>query len=270
MKRLGWFLAATMLTMAAYGQTGEPATTDLTTLPTSELMTLAEQNLPQAQLELAQRCALGIDTEQDDVQAYKWTILAERGGADVTVLRALLKGRMTTEQIEKAQALADIFTGSLPKSFTYQSDTEHFKAQFPAEPKRVVMQDNNRLYAVHYQALSADGLVQYNVSVQTLKDRKLASQKAKQQFFNDYLTTRSLFAWKNQLQKKMLQWQGLPAAQFKHKTFSAAGEMTHEGLVALTDQQAYIITCVYPTNATLPIPVQDYFASFELTAAAGN
>jgi len=246
-------------------QDSDSVIADLTKLTTSELLTLAEQNDAVAQYYLSQRYAIGEGVEQDDVQAYKWALLAERNGVAIFGSRQTLEQRMTPEQIQTAQALADMFvqTNAQPvKKFV--SDAEGFSVLFPSAPKRTVLQDNARLYAVHYQAQSEDGSVQYNVSVQSFKEGKIQEGKAQTKFLNEYLAGRSMFAWKNQIQKKMTKFNGCTAAMFKHKTFSGPTEMTHEGVTFLADGDAITLSCVYPSANPPALTFQDYIDSFEL------
>lgn len=246
-------------------QDGDSVILDLTKLPSSELLGLAEKNDAVAQYYLSRRYAIGEGVEQDDIQAYKWATLAERNGVAIFGSRETLQQRMTQEQIQTAQAMADMFVQINAQPVKkYVSDAEGFSVLFPSAPKRTVLQDNARLLAVHYQAQSNDGLVQYNVSVQSFKAGKINEGKAQTKFLNEYLAGRSMFAWKNQIQKKMTKFNGCNAALFKHKTFSGPTEMMHEGVTFLADGDAITLTCVYPSAAPPALTFQDYIDSFEL------
>ncbi len=246
-------------------QEGDSAIADLTKVPTAELLTLAEKNDSVAQYHLSQRYANGEGIERDDVQAYKWSLLAERNGVAIFGNRETLEQRMTQEQIQAAEAMADMFAqlNALPQK-KFVADAEGFSVLFPAAPKRTVLQDNARLFAVHYQATSEDGATQYNVSFQTFKQGKINEGKAQTKFLNEYLAGRAMFAWKNQIQKKMVKFNGCAGAMFKHKTFSGPTEMTHEGVTFLADGGAVTLTCVYPSANPPALTFQDYIDSFEL------
>jgi len=75
----------------------------------------AEQGYPKAQNNLGALYGNGQGTTKDFVQAYKWLLLAERGG-DRDSQKALdwLKSQMTSGQIAEAQGLADAWNVAHP------------------------------------------------------------------------------------------------------------------------------------------------------------
>ncbi|MCZ6448229.1 MAG: tetratricopeptide repeat protein, partial [Alphaproteobacteria bacterium] len=70
----------------------------------------AEQGYAKAQNKLAVIYFKGRGVEADGVEALKWAILAARQGhREAKENRALLKKRLSAEQISKAEQLADLF-----------------------------------------------------------------------------------------------------------------------------------------------------------------
>jgi TPR repeat protein len=67
----------------------------------------AEQGLPAAQYNLAvmYHNAEGVD-KQDDVTAYAWLLLAQRGGVDISEAKPVITDGMTPEQMQAAERLS--------------------------------------------------------------------------------------------------------------------------------------------------------------------
>jgi TPR repeat protein len=80
----------------------------------------AEQGLPAAQYNLAvmYHNAEGVQT-QDDVTAYAWLLLAQRGGLDIADAKPVVTDGMTPEQMESAEKLSRTLYVS-PDGYTRQ------------------------------------------------------------------------------------------------------------------------------------------------------
>jgi len=132
----------------------------------------AEQGQSAAQLLLSDLLVRSQGNQADLVETYKWSFLAEHSGQDVSESQCRMTERMTSEQIAEAQQRAgDLFLRFAETSvesgpILYVSKIDEFSIRFPSPPRRTVVQDNARLSAVHYQSLSADNRIQYNVSLQ--------------------------------------------------------------------------------------------------------
>lgn len=211
--------------------------------------------------------------EADLVEAYMWSVLAEQGGQNVTEIRKRLAERMTAEQIAQAQKQAE--AGGCPLSAgtvetspaKYVSLEDGFAVLFPSLPSRTVVQNNDRLVAVHYQSFSGDGQVQYNLCFQRFKKEKILEQKAQDEFLEDYLVTRAFLSWKNKMFKKSMLFQDLPAVRFKHTTFAEGKYTIHEGIIFFRQGDFVSLTCVYPSRL-IPSPgFQEYLDSFEFAGS---
>ena len=63
----------------------------------------AEQDLAEAQLNLGVMYVLGQGVIEDNIEAYKWFLLAGMNGHDVFKAKEMLKEEMTVEQIEEGR-----------------------------------------------------------------------------------------------------------------------------------------------------------------------
>jgi hypothetical protein len=66
----------------------------------------AGQGLAAAQYNLAVIYHNAEGVQQDDVRAYAWLLLAERGGVDVSEAKPIVTDGMTPEQMHSAEALS--------------------------------------------------------------------------------------------------------------------------------------------------------------------
>jgi hypothetical protein len=255
---------------------------ELSKASAAELLPPAEQGDAVAQYYLSQRYARGEGVEKDLVQAYMWALLAEDGGVSIFGSTAQLKTQMTDPQIADAQQQ---FKAFLAKTETRQSEPaepdenqtapiesgplrftaeiEPFAVDFPSMPKRVIVQDQPQIDAVYYLSRSADGKTQYSLSFQTFKNQPPQDNLAQVEFFHDYLSARAVVSVNRKVYRKFIRFRGHTAVRFKHTTLSEQTEMTHEGIVFLTDSAAISLTCVYPSQIT-PSPIfKEYTDSFK-------
>ncbi len=260
----------------------------------------AGQGNADVQLILAEMLA-GSPKELENLQeSYKWTLLAEANGRDVAGLKILLASRLTAAQIADAQKQAQAFKAEYPLSAKKTIDqtippghrvepqripaqpqiivpdpnqpssepgvsgVDDFALQFPSTPKRTVVQNTERLTAIHYQSLSADGQIQYNASFQNFKTRTFDTAEAQKTFLEEYLVGRAMVAWKNRIQKKFIAFRGQTAAVFKHTTFSGGTETIHEGIIFIAKGNFISITCVYPVTATPKPAFDEFMNSFQI------
>jgi TPR repeat protein len=255
----------------------------------------AQQGNADVQILLAMVYADGEGGRDDHVEAYKWFLLAESNGKDINEHRIWLSRYMTPEQFAKASELATAYALQFPGAakdpikqtvlplqeakperiplFTevdadpnqpVSQDEAVGKAdvrlKFPSAAKRTVTQDTPRLKSVHYQALLADGRIQYNASFQNLKTRTFNSDEEKKAFLDEYLAGRAMVAWENKLRKKDINFQGQMAVMFKHATFDGQIETVHEGIVFMINNNFVCLSCVYPSTET-PSPTLIEFAN---------
>lgn len=276
----------------ADSQQAAAQTTDLSKASTAELQPLAEQGDAVAQYYLSQRYARGEGVEKDLVEACVWAMLAEDGGVAIFGCTARLKAQMTDPQIAESQAKFKAFIAKtealetkpaepnapsepnepntmdrLPveaKPLRFKSESERFAVDFPSMPRRVVVQDQPQFDAVYYLSQGADGKTQYNLSIQTFKIQPPRDYMAQMEFFNNYLSARAMMSANNKLYRKFIRFRGCSAIRFKHITISGETEMTHEGILFLTDNAAILLTCVYPAQMSPSPTFKEYTDSFEL------
>lgn len=221
----------------------------------------AEQGNANVQVILAAMLANAGGTDQL-IEAYKWTLLAEAGGKDVADQQAALRDRLTAEQVAEAEKRAAAFGKPLDPNGPVRviAKAEGFEMVFPSPPEKTVVQDNDRLLAIHYRAMPNNSPVQYNASFQYFKKQKILGDAAQAAFIEDYLVGRAMFAWKNRIQKKELTFRGCHATLYKHTTHTGGTETVHEGLVFLMNGDCICLSCVYPASTT-PNPTFDEFIS---------
>ncbi len=234
----------------------------------------AEQGNAGVQMILAMMYADGQGTVEDLVESFKWTLLAEANGRDVAGHKQQLAAGMSDEQIARARRMATAFAEQHPASVKtagdlhgpvkYISETEGFSMIFPTPPERTVVQDNERLLAIHYQSLTHQGDVQYNASFQYFKQKKMTDPDRQANFLEDYLVGRAMFAWQNRIQKKEITFHGFPAATFKHFTFTGGSKTVHEGLIFLMNGNCVSLSCVYPAAVSPSPSFDDFINAFEL------
>jgi hypothetical protein len=146
----------------------------------------------------------------------------------------------------------------------FVAEFEPISVLFPSTPKRIIVQDQPQVDAVHYLSRSADGKAQYTLSYQTFKNQPPQNILAEVEFFNDYLNTRAMVSVNRKLYRKFIRFRGFTAVRFKHNTVSEEVESTHEGIVFLTENAAISLTCVYPAQTSPSLTFKDYTDSFEL------
>ena len=210
---------------------------------------------------------------EDYIEAYKWTLLAEANSKDVADHKAWLTEHMTTEQITESQKRANAFVAQFPTSVKasaspngpvrYISEEEGFSLAFPSPPERTIVQDNERLLAIHYQSIPNNGPVQYNASFQYFKNATLLDEASQKVFLEDYIVGRAMFAWQNKIQKKEIAFLGLNATHFKHIAFSGGTETVHEGIVFILNGDFVALTCVYPADIAPNPSFSDFVNAFE-------
>lgn len=207
------------------------------------------------------------------IEAYKWTLLAEANDKDMAEHKAWLTDQMTAEQIVESQKRANAFITQFPASVNmpndpngpvkYISERDGFSLIFPAPPKRTIVQDNERLLAIHYQSIPNDGPVQYNASFQYFKNDKYLDEPSRKTFLDDYIVGRAMFAWQNKIRKKERTFLGFNAVHFRHIVFSAGTETIHEGLAFFANGDFVSLTCVYPVAITPNPGFNDFVNAFE-------
>lgn len=216
----------------------------------------------------------GQEVTENLVEAYKWILLGERNGKEAADNKAWLKEHLTAKQITEAQKQAAAVSIQSSNSVTpyiapaglanYISRGEGVIALFPSLPKQTVIQNNERLFVVHYQALSDDGLSQYNASFHRFKKQNLLDKAAQTAFLEDYLVGRAMFAWKNKIQTKEMKFRGLNAAMFRHTVFFGDTGMVHEGLIFFIANGDFVsLTCVHPANGTPSPTFNEYINSVD-------
>ncbi len=225
----------------------------------------AQQENGGAQLILGMMLAEANDTPEYLTEALRWTLQAEINGEDVANFKTSLQLRMTPEQIAEAEKRAIVVKPSEESNgpVRYISELEGFSLLFPSPPQRTIVQDNERLLAIHYQSIPNDSPVQYNASFQYFKKAKLLDEPSRKGFLEDYLVGRAMFAWKNRIQKKELTFRGFNAAHFKHTVFSAGTETIHEGLIFIANGNFVSLSCVYPADISPNPSFQNFVNSFE-------
>jgi hypothetical protein len=224
----------------------------------------AEQGNATVQVMLATLLA-NAGSRQQLIEAYQWLLLAEAGGKDVADHKALLEPRLSDKQIAEAQRRAEN-VGRPPDPdgpVQYIAEEEGYALAFPAPPERTVVQDNDRLLAIHYRSMPAGGPVQYNASFQYFKTQKILGDAAQAAFIADYLLGRAMFAWQNRIQKKEMRFRGFNAAAYKHTTFAGSTETIHEGLIFLMNGDAVTLTCVYPADVVPNPTFNAFIGAFE-------
>jgi hypothetical protein len=262
--------------------------------------TAAGQENADAQILLAEMYTRMPGLPEDSQESWKWMLIAEANTRDVAALKMRLVSRLTADQITEAQKQALAFTARFPQAARGEIDrtippghrvepqriparpeiliaepdqpsaepvvleADEFALQFPAEPKRTVVQNTQRLTAIHYQALSVDGLVQYNASFQHFKDRDFSCPEVQKAFLEEYLVGRAMFAWQNRIQKKFTEFQGQTAAVFKHTTFSGGTETVHQGIIFIAKDNFISLTCVYPAGTKASPSFQGFIESFRI------
>jgi hypothetical protein len=143
-----------------------------------------------------------------------------------------------------------------PTACTVVLGERQFTLQFPAAPKRTVVQESEQVTATHDQALYRG--VQYNASVYQFKDRNFTSDQARKAFFEEYLAGRAMFASGNKLQKKFRLFCGQLAAVFKHPLDLDGVESLHHGIIFFVGDTFVSLTCVHPADSS-PLPSFDKF-----------
>lgn len=234
----------------------------------------ARQGQAGAQFILSELLAEEQPTEANLVEAYRWSVLAQQGGQNVSEIQKRLAEHMTAEQIAQAQKQVEEWGRPLPaaesldtKPTKYVSAEDRFAVQFPFPPIRTVVQDSDRILAIHYQSSSGKDQVQYNVSLQRFKDHKILDKDAQDEFIEDYIVTRAFLSWKSKLLKKSVTFRGLRAFQFKHTTYAEGRYTLHEGIIFFDRGDFVSLTCVYPSRL-IPSPgFREYLESFELLAS---
>jgi hypothetical protein len=212
-------------------------------------------------------------SSENYVEAYKWALLAEANDKDIAEHKAWLTERMTADQTAESQKRANAFVTRFPASVhlpndptgpvKYISEKDGFSLIFPSPPKRTIVQDNERLLAIHYQSIPNDGPVHYNASFQYFKNAKFLDEPSRKTFLDDYIVGRAMFAWQNKIQKKEIAFLGFYAVHFRHIVFSAGTETIHEGLAFFANGDFVSLTCVYPAAITPDPGFNDFVNAFE-------
>lgn len=226
----------------------------------------AEQGNAGAQVILALMLTENNETPDNLIQAYGWILQAESNHKDVADLKALLRGRLTPEQIaecEKQFSVRNRISG-IDHPSRYILKWKGFSVLFPSLPRETVIRDDEHLLAVHYQSVTGENTVQYNASFQSFKSSRFVDELSRKTFLEDYLAGRAKFAPQNKIQKKQAIFRGFESVRFKHTVTSAGIETIHEGLAFIVDDNFVSLTCVYPSYISPDPSFNEFVSTFEM------
>jgi TPR repeat protein len=255
----------------------------------------AEQGNAEAQFNLSVRYAKGQGVVEDYIQAYKWTLLAGMNGIDVAANKAWLRRNMTSEKIAAAQEQAKALSSELkttddqspfetisPKaelktgrddSYTtpvstptdkFTSQNDGFAVQFPGNPQRRIIKDNDQTRVIHYYAETDGGEVKYNLFLHTNKTEKILVDKFQKAFLQNYLAGRNSMAGTKKMLKREFQFRDENAVMFKQVVSENDADIIHDGIHFFHNGDSISMICTHPSSNSPTLTFEDFLKSFEI------